>query len=444
MQEPAQSNHDKVSDQQRKVAIVAWQAKPAVFGEDASGIGGLETAAWTFAKGLAAMSDWRPTLVFRSASRLSTQSIDGVRLHAAIDRWQQMRRNVSAWLNRSNGSRLSQFSFSLLGKLLALAVTWPFRSRDPVSMATDPRLRALTPDVWIAMGVGKESAGVIATAIASGRPSILMIRSFDDLADSNAEDKITFSAYGERSDICRYAIDNASRIVCQTNVQSQKLNRVFGRQGILIRNAIDSQRWQVPLPDEPVFQKPVGNQQGFNKRGNHVLWIGRFDNFHKRIDLAIEVARRCPEVPFRFIANRGDTALESRIRSSLPSNVQILEYIPFDQMPLQFSSSLAFLSTSSSDYEGFPNVLLQAAASSTPIVSLQDFDEFIVRSDAGVVTDDNVDETVQAILRVVQGSNQYDDQAVQNYLKQFHSIETITQQLESLLNDLATGIAIDR
>ena len=40
-------------------------------------------------------------------------------------------------------------------------------------MKSDHRLTAIRPDVWVTMGIGKESAGVIATAKQQARPSIL-------------------------------------------------------------------------------------------------------------------------------------------------------------------------------------------------------------------------------------------------------------------------------
>ncbi|KAA5543704.1 hypothetical protein FYK55_10955 [Roseiconus nitratireducens] len=59
------------------VAVVAWQAMPAVFPQSGRGVGGLETAAWTFAKGLAQRTDWSPAMVFRSRQPLPADRVGG-------------------------------------------------------------------------------------------------------------------------------------------------------------------------------------------------------------------------------------------------------------------------------------------------------------------------------------------------------------------------------
>ncbi|MGB7324376.1 MAG: glycosyltransferase [Rubripirellula sp.] len=288
-------------------------------------------------------------------------------------------------------------------------------------MGVDRRLMSLKPDVWVTMGVGKESAGVIATAAAQGRPSVLMIRSGADLDARYAENEITHSPYGERSDVCRFAIEQADEIVCQTDVQLERLQKLFGRKGSLIRNSLDIDRWKV--------------ERDKHAR-RHVLWIGRYEEFAKRIQLAIQIAKACPEIPIRMIVNPDDPTVEKRVRSSLPSNVELVDYIPFDEMPLQFAQATAFLSTSSAAAEGFPNALLQAAASGTPIVTLQDFDRFFAKSSAGVVCGDDVANATERLTEFHTGKRIHAVAPVDEYLTANHSIDWVTDRFSSLLSDV--------
>ncbi|QDT03148.1 Glycosyl transferases group 1 [Rubripirellula lacrimiformis] len=410
-------NRVPVSTKAHSVAIVAWQSMPAVFGAGAKGVGGLETAAWTFAKGLASRTAWQPTLVFRSCGRIPRDCVEGVQLHADIDRWENIRRDVSAKVDFGN-RRLNRFSAKLFWQIPLLAATWPFRRRDPELMAIDDRLMKLSPDVWVTMGVGRESAGVIATAAAQDRPSVLMLQSGADLDERYAQDAITRSAYGERSDVCRYAIERADHVVCQTDAQRERLEKLFGRQGSLIRNSLDIDRWK--------------DQRGKHPRG-HILWIGRYEEFAKRIHLAIQIAQACPDVPIRMIVNPDDPNVESKVRSSLPANVELVDYVPFDQMPMQYAQSRAFLSTSSAAAEGFPNVLLQAAAAGTPIVALQDFDRFFEKSGAGIVCDDNIADAARALQEFHSGVRSHQTDPVDRYLVENHSFDHVTDQLASLL-----------
>lgn len=409
------------------VAIVAWQSKPAVFPQNATGVGGLETAAWTFAKGLAARTSWSPKLVFRSTSPLSKTQVEGVQLHAEVDRWETIRRNVSDCVDVSN-RRLTRFSAKLFWQIPLLGLSWPFRQRDPVLMQPDPRLTSLHPDVWVAMGVGKETAGVVATAASQGRPSVVMLRSGADLDEKYARQELSYSDYGERSDVCRFALENANYIVCQTEFQLSRLRTLFGREGKLIRNPIAIERWKTQSSDSSnVDVKP-----------KHILWIGRYEQFAKRIQLAMQIIDRCPEIQFRMIVNPDDFEVEQQVRAWLPSNVELLDYVPFDQMPQQYTQAIGLLVTSSSSAEGFPNVLLQAAASGTPIVSLEDFDDFIKKSSAGWVCDGNLDRAAEQLKQIPFENNSDRHRQTDQFLVEHHALDRVTDQLANLLTQITS------
>jgi glycosyltransferase involved in cell wall biosynthesis len=410
------------------VTFVAWQGLAAALPDYGSPIGGLETGAWTYCRGLARNSDWQPRFVARSGANLPKRNVDGVEVVPLSDRWLGIRRDVAAHLTPLWPPRLRQFSARLLWEVPLLAVTWPFRPRDPEPMRPDPRLlRLAEPDAWVAMGVGREASGVVATAAAQSRPSLIMIQSNFDLDERYRTDPDFVSEYGERAEHCRFALENATLVVCQTDIQRQQLHRVFGREGCLIRNPCELQRWE---------SKHDTHRRGLTHRRGPVLWIGRYDDFHKRIDRALEIARRCPETRFRFIANPLDREVERRAWESCPPNVQLIERVPFDRMPREFHAAAAFLVTGAARAEGFPNVLLQAAAAGTPIVSLEDFDQFLLRSGSGWATGDNAGLAAETLGEVLRGERPIDQAKVRRYLKVHHSLDMISRQLDIALNSL--------
>ena len=253
--------------------------------------------------------------------------VEGVDLVVDVDPREPIRRQVSKVFEDGLGNAFRRIRPRSFWQIPYLAVTWPTRRPDPVPCEPDPRLISIRPDVWIAMGVNRESAGVIATASSQGRPSVLMIQSNADLDSRYATDPEFRNRYGEGSRDCLFAIRHADQVVCQTNDQLRLLRESFQREGVLIRNAIDVDRW---------------SQSNAND-GDHVLWIGRYDDFHKRPHLAMEIASKCAEIPFRMIINRSDDAVRRRLIESCPSNVTIDEYIPADPMPAQCSLSYLFV-----------------------------------------------------------------------------------------------------
>ena len=274
-------------------------------------VGGLETAAWRLAKTLANHGAVDTQMIVRSPNARVPSSIEGVQITPHVDPREYVRREFAACIG-SGDRRGILFSTKLLWQIPYLAATWPWRAKDPIPMKPDPRLREYLPDVWIAWGSSRESADVIATAIDQNRPSLLMLQSNADLDSRYVSDPEFRSVYGELGTHCRFAIENATRVVCQTKTQQRLLRQHFDREGILLRNAIDAEPWW----------------DAASQRGDHVLWIGRYDRFHKRPHLAIEIAKLCPEIPFRMIVNESADDVRREIQASCPENVQIIDYVP--------------------------------------------------------------------------------------------------------------------
>ena len=221
-----------IEPRSRTIAVVAWQALPAVLPRSGKNVGGTETGAWRLVRNLAAQPGLAPVLVVRSPGPAPSE-VDGVRIHAQRDPREYVRRDFSSCVEWGRPPRLKRWSAKLLWQIPYLAATWPWRKRDPEPLQPDPRLEEIAADLWIALGANKESAGVVATAQRQGRPCLLLIQANSDLDPRNIADPDSRNPYGELGLHCRFAIENATAIACQTRHQRSLLEEQFRRQGIL-------------------------------------------------------------------------------------------------------------------------------------------------------------------------------------------------------------------
>lgn len=392
----------------------AWgstQSRPTRFGET---FGGLETAMWTLARHLADQADIEP-ICFLETNRPRNGSIRwptevaGVKLDISVNRFRGIRHAVGECID-TESRRIRRFSPHLLWQLPLLAATRPFRSRDPVNSQPDPRLVGKSIDAWISFGVNASSSRVVATAKAEQTPSYICVRSNAGLEDGLANDDEYRNECGESSSARRFALLQSDYVVCQSQWQVDRLKRMFDREGLLARNPISCREWQPPLE----ISAPEALKQPFD-----VLWIGRYDDFHKRPLLMLEAAKKLSHLSFKMIVNPFDPDIESRVRQEAPQNVELIDRVPFAQMPAVFASAKVFVSTGSREHEGFPNVLLQAAASHTPIVSLCDHDNFLAQSGAGIACHDSTETLTQHIEEQLQ-SHAIDWTRVDEYLDRCH------------------------
>lgn len=354
-----------------------------------------------------------------SNTRTWPNRLGRLNLDVHVDRYRVIRRQVSRCVDIPN-RKLRRWERNLWWQIPTLALTWPFRPRDPSPQNLDPRMLNNQMDVWICFGDGIESHRAIRTANHSNVPIALWLQSNAGLTDAAFSASDYVNHVGESARHQHACVTNADQVICQTRWQQDRISERFNRTSVVIANGIETAHWR------PGQQKAECTE---------VLWVGRADDFHKHPLKILEVARRCPGISFRMILNPFDDAIEAKVRSQCPSNVRIIDRVSFNDMPTQFANASAFVSTGSPESEGFPNVLLQAAATHTPIVSLVDFNDFLSQSGAGVACDDSLEKMAEAVQKQATDPS-IDWPRVDAYLKRNHCPEVLGDTLIQNLIEL--------
>jgi glycosyltransferase involved in cell wall biosynthesis len=354
-------------------------------------------------------------------------------LFADVEPLRDMRRRVSEQVDFRAGFpwlKIRRWSPKLLWELPILAAAKCLARRRSLEDRLTERLRIFTPDAVVALGVSMESRAAIAAARHLGGIGLLWLQSNADLDPRWTSQPDFRNSYGVASADARACLADCHRIIAQTEFQRARLKELTGRDATVVRNPVDLTTYS-PGPVE-------------SRRG--VLWIGRYDRFHKRPLLALEIAKRCPAVPFTLVINEGDVEVAEEVGRLKPQNVTIIDSVPRAEMPGRFRESRVFLSTGSLEHEGFPNVLLEAAASGTPIVSLEDFDGYVRESQAGIATEGDVDAAARAIQEMTGDLDQWKlfSQAARQHVERHHSIEAMLQALSTLLHQEPKAQPADR
>jgi len=92
--------------------------------------------------------------------------------------------------------------------------------------------------------------------------------------------------------------------------------------------------------------------------GEYIAYCGRLSE-EKGIDLIIEVAKRHPEIKFKFAGELRESSLWTN--KSIPSNCELLGYLSGNELK-KFYRCAAFCVMASKWYEGFPMSILEAAS----------------------------------------------------------------------------------
>jgi glycosyltransferase involved in cell wall biosynthesis len=178
----------------------------------------------------------------------------------------------------------------------------------------------------------------------------------------------------------RLGVRLADEIVVQTEEQARLCERRFGRTSILIKS--------VSEPEEP----SIGSGEAF-------VWTGRIED-NKRPSDFVALARSLPQARFWMIAPKPKKArdlplweLIEREAAALP-NLELFPPVPRRELIDLLGRAVAVVSTS--EFEGMPNVFLEAWSRGVPALALNhDPDGVIGRHGLGAAAEGSAERLVE-------------------------------------------------
>jgi glycosyltransferase involved in cell wall biosynthesis len=231
---------------------------------------------------------------------------------------------------------------------------------------------------------------------------------------------LDFDYAGRRADrmVYRLGLRLADQIVVQTQEQLAVCRAAVQRPAQVIRSIAEE------VPREA--REPTA-----------FLWIGRvYPN--KRPLLFVELARACPDAQFQMVAvpSPGYEALYSTVKEAgaLLPNFELRGPQPREGVVSLIASAVAVVSTS--EYEGMPNVLLEAWARGVPALVLShDPDGVIRRHGLGEAADGQIDALVNAVgvMWDRRGANSDLGDRCRSYVAEWHSGARVAESWERVL-----------
>ncbi len=347
------------------------------------------------ARALSSDARVRVVVVVRDSHTRPVQIVDGFTVVTKVDRLFRIRRFVSEHvtvLKSFPWIRIRKWNPKLIWQIPFLFVARFFGTSSSSSEDFGWLNDTVGCDVYCCTGTSVQTAQVFDAVRKQHHKTLLFVVSDADLDERYISVPEFVNKYGDAGYRCADAIRCADLIACQTDLQQRMLADRFGRDSVRFPNPFDHDDWLRKLEcPQAASLRALGIPPRF------VLWIGRSDRHHKRPELLLQVAGNCADVPFVMVMNTHDEAVAADVRRQCPSNVLIIERVPFGEIPHFFKQSVMFISTGSKEFEGFPNVFLQAAATAVPIVSLEADPGFIADDCAGVVCHGDLDQLVREV-----------------------------------------------
>jgi glycosyltransferase involved in cell wall biosynthesis len=216
----------------------------------------------------------------------------------------------------------------------------------------------------------------------------------------------------------RYGIQNADRLIVQTDLQRDLMKKSFG---------LDSIPLPMPCPG-PAPEEYVEPQFPDGKR---VVWVGRAVP-QKRPDWLLDIAEKLPEVMFDIAAaNISESPYVQGViaRAKTLKNVNWLGPVPREEMPKLYQRSLCLCSTSVR--EGFPNTFLESWSYGTPLITTFDPDGLVATKKMGYFVA-TIDDAVQAIRKLVSSPENWKEMSrnARRHYEENHLVDTAIARFE--------------
>ncbi len=225
----------------------------------------------------------------------------------------------------------------------------------------------------------------------------------------------------------RYGLKHVDDIITQTVRQQELLASEHGLSSFTI-----------PMPSHGY--RPIAREHMDEGRRKRVLWIGRFST-EKRLEWLFELARQCPEIDFDVIGDANvPTEYAQRLHAEGTALTNVTLHGRVAHAELEKFHHAAFAYCSTSVYEGFPNVFLEAWSTGLPIVSTFDPDNVISRHGMGHVVD-SVDGLVDAFRKMLAERAVYlrQSQAARNYFLEYHAVEKVIPRYQARIDRLLSS-----
>lgn len=369
-------------------------------------------------------------IVIRDSCVRDVCVVNGVTIITITDRLFRIRRFVSEHLTilpKFPWIRIRHFHLHLLWQVPFLLLAKMMRSRPKGNTECAIEILDRTGcDVYCCLGISDRSREIFRLARANSRKTALFIASNADLENHNL--KVVKSNHSENG---QDMISLADAIVCQTKAQQKDVLKISKLNAELFANPINLDNWSRVLQSSPPSSLP-------ELPDRFVLWIGRSDAEHKRPQVLLKIAEHCVQINFVMIMNTHDEVLAAEIRRNAPANVLILERVAAGDMPHFFARATMLVSTGSKRLEGFPNVFLQASASSVPIVSLEVDPGFVERQEAGLVCQSDpgsLEEAVKILWNDPKRAMKYGENG-NKYVRQHHDVASSRSILIRIIGGL--------
>ena len=304
----------------------------------------------------------------------------------------------------AHGMRVGKYFYSYIPKILAAT-------------------RAYRPDIMIQGICGVHTAIM---AFVAGRLGIPFVHRV--VSDMNVDERCKIGLRFYEWSAYSWARHRTAAFLCQNEYQREKLAALFpGKPIHVIHNAVVvAEDAAAPLP---------------RVERRYVAWLGVFRH-EKNLPLLLRIAQELPAVKFR-VAGMPDRNVDQSTLDAVNGlrhlpNVELVGYVRRADVQQFLSEATMLLCTS--DFEGFSNVLLEALATGTPVVTRRpvDPDLIVLRHALGASAEDELalSKSVSTIWDM--DANEYNAVATrcQIYVKANHSPTAKARELIAALTPL--------